>query len=141
MERTNHRQQAAMSEFCERVLSSVIGLPHGGILCWVGRIACLAWVLCHMFMGVFVLAYGAILGNPFLAVLLIGLVTGLAGLRWHLVSTVLLIVGGLGGVLCVGAALLISQSGQSPLIPILFAMAVVSGGIVNLMAWLNERRR
>jgi hypothetical protein len=132
-----------MSDPWERLLFHIIGLPHGGALCWAGRIMCLGWVLYHMVGVAFVLAYGGILGNPFLVVLAIGLVAGLAGLRWHLVSAALLMMGGMGGVLCLGLGLMMSQSEPSAasiLIWILVTVAVVAGGIVNLMAWLNERR-
>ena len=126
-----------MSEFCERVLFSIFGPPHGGALCWAARIVSLAWALFLMSLLVLGLANGGTL-NPFLVLPLIGLATALAGLRWHLVPAICLTtMGVLGlGALLVDSLFWGSHPGAGPL----YAMALLAGGIVNIMALVEERQ-
>ena len=125
-----------MDEFSERVQYSIIGPPHGDALCWGARIMSLAWVLFLIFLLVLGLANGG-MQNPFVVLPLIGLATALAGLRWHLVPAISLTS---MGVSYLGSMLLHDPVQMYPL-PLLITVALSVGGIVNTLAWLNERNR
>jgi hypothetical protein len=121
-----------MGRSLEDVVFSIIGPPHGSALCWATRIMALAWVLFLMSILVLGLLWGEVL---YLAFPLVALAPLIAGLRWHLVPAVLLTS---AGVPYLGALLLhdplVSQPSQW-----LFVMALLAGGIVNLLAWFDER--
>jgi len=110
------------------------GPPHGSALCWLARIAALAW---GGYFG-YMLAVHAAGGEDFIPVYVvsaIGLAAVLAGMRWHLASAMPLV--------SLGAPWLCAPLLHHPiqLCPqtLLFNGALLAAGLLNIAALLHER--